>query len=176
MSGKKERNRSGLRRGVTSPRVGKIRRLKKARSSAPNAFLPVRYGVKFPPDAVMDHRVVLEILYRRKLDKWLGKLRLEKGIESSVGLSTNDRADLPLLSRPIVSAPGREFEMTIGSTPTSPQLVDDVSPDPQAGSSISIMPVGQSVVKEPSFVEPVVDPNPHDSPLVFTISSSEDDS
>ncbi len=119
----------------------------------------------------MDHRVVLEIpaWTRRKLDKWLDKLIVEKRIESSVDSSTNDRTDLQLLSRPINSAPGREFEMKLGSVPTSPQLVDNASPNPPTG------PSEQSAHKEPPFVDSVMDPNLCDIPPVFTVSSSEDD-
>ena len=126
----------------------------------------------------MDHRVILEIpsWTRRKLDKWLEKLRLEKGIESSVDLSTNDRFDLPLLSRPIVSAPGREFEMILGSNPTSPQLVDDSPQDHALGSLVHEKPMEQSTPPKPSSSNPTHSAFPCDLPLVLTISSSEDDS
>ncbi len=178
MSSRKEGNRSGLRRRTTPPRVEKVRKLKKARSSDTSAFLPARYGVKFPPGAAMDHRVILEIpsWTRRKLDKGLEKLRVEQGIESSVDLSTNNRIDLPLLSRPIISAPGREFEMTLGSNPPSPQLVDDASTDPQAGPSAGTMSTDQPTYKETLLVESAVVSVPSDLPLIITVSSSEDDS
>ena len=178
MSSRKEGNRSGLKRRTTPPRVGKMRKLKKTRSSDTSAFLPARYGAKFPPDAAMDHRVILEIpsWTRRKLDKWLEKLRVEQGIESSVDLSTKDRADLPLLSRPIISASGREFEMVLGSNPTSPQLVDDDSPSPQIGSSTGEQSTCQSCVPIPSSSDPINSSCPSDLPLVLVISSSEGDS
>ena len=177
MSGKKERKRSGLRRRTVPPQSGKVKTLKIARSSKPSSFLPARYGAQFPPDAVMDHRVILEIpaWTRRKLDKWLGNLKVNKGIESAVDLSTNDRDDLPFLSRPIISAPGREFEMILGSVPTSPQLVDDASPNPPTEPSTTGIPSEQSVHKEPPFVDSVVVPNLCDIPPVFTVSSSETD-
>ncbi len=161
-----------------SPRVGKVRKLKNARSSATGAFLPAWYGAKFPPDDAKDHRVILEIpsWTRRKLDKWLDKLRVEQGIESSVDLSTSDRTDLPLLFRPIVSAPGREFEMILGSNPTSPQLVDDASTNPQAGPSECIVSTDQPACKESLLVGSAVASVSSDPPLIITVSSSEDDS
>ena len=178
MSGKQEGIHPKLRKRTTPPRVGKIRKLKKVRSSKPNAFLPAQYGSRFPSDAVMDHRVILEILSwtRRKLDKWLGKLRVEQGIESSVDLSTNDRADLPLLSRPISSAPGREFEMVLGSNPIFPELVDDDSPSHQIGSSTGEKSTGQFVDPISSSSDPVNSSCLSDLPLVLVIFSSEDDS
>ena len=178
MSGKQDGSHPKLRKRITPPRVGKIRKLKKARSSKPNAFLPAQYSSRFPPDGVMNHRVILEIpsWTRRKLDKWLDKLRVEKGIESSVDLSTNDRVDLPLLSRPIMSAPGREFEMVLGSNPTSPQLVDDDSPGPQIGSSAGEKSTGQFADPKSPSSDRVNSSRLSDLPLVLTISSSEDDS
>ena len=178
MSSRKEGNRPGLRRRPTPPPVGKIRKLKKARSSGAIASLPARYGAKFPPDVVIDHRVILEIpsWTRRKLDKWLDQLRVEQGIESSIDLSTNDRTDLPLLSRPVVSAPGREFEMILGSNPTSPQLVDDAPADLQAGPSTAILSADQTPCKEALLVGSAVVPTSSGLPVVITVSSSEDDS
>ncbi len=171
-------NRSGFKRRATPPRVGKMRKLKKAHTSDTGALLPARYGPKFPPNAVMGHRVVLEIpsWTRRKLEKWLEKLRVEQGIESSVDLSTKDRADLPLLSRPIISAPGREFEMVLGSNPTSPQLVEDDSPSPQIGSPHVEQIECQSSVPMPSPSGHINSSCLSDLPLVLVISSSEDDS
>ncbi len=127
MSGRAPNSQGDKKRKSKSSEGVEPRRSKRVKSLRPDAFLPARFGPKFPPDAQMNHRVILEIpaWTRRKLDKWLGKLQLEKGIESSVDLSSFDLTSFPLLSRPVPHRPGRVFEMDLGSTPTSPQFVDN---------------------------------------------------
>ncbi len=112
--------------------VTELRRSKRIKPSRPDAFLLARFVQRFPPDARMHHWLILEIpdLTRRKLDKWLCKLQLEKEIESSVDLSSSVLSDFPLLSRRVPYRPGRELEITLGSAPTSPQLVEDESSPP----------------------------------------------
>ena len=125
-------NTKGKRRKSLSE--GGVRRSERIKSLRPDAFLSARFGPRFSPDISMNHRVILEIpnWSRRELDGWLSKLQLEKGLEYSVDLSSSDLSDFPLLFRPTPPRPGREFEMSFGSSTTSPHLVDDADPLPSS--------------------------------------------
>ena len=192
MSGKglHESNTKGKKRKSFSE--GGVRRSKRIKSLRPDAFLPARFGPRFSPDTSMNYRVILEIRNwsRRELDGWLSKLQLERGLEYSVDLSSSDLSDFPLLSRPNPPRPGREFEMSFGSSATSPRLVDDANLLPSSPSapclptSLDVSPIPPPIIFSPVGcpIPPPIIISPVDSPIrsrakpVIIIPSSEDDS
>ncbi len=144
----------------------------------------------------MNHRVILEIpnWSRRELDGWLSKLQLEKGLEYSVDLSSSDLSDFPMLSRPIPPRPGREFEMSFGSSATSPRLVDDAdllpsssfqelyagaNQEPSVGANAPASPSSVPCPPTSLDVSPIPPPiifSPTDSPIPPPFIISPDDS